>query len=85
MTLPSHKKGCDCAPGFFISGSKCVSFMDIGSYTISNPRVIDNCGIPNMVRNPSTQVCECRPGYALNNDRKCISICGNGFWNGINC
>lgn len=29
MTLPRHRQGCDCAPGFFVRDNRCISFMEL--------------------------------------------------------
>ena len=81
MTLPVHKKGCDCALGFFIQENKCISFIEFGSNPGFNST---GCKDFNMVKNSYGQ-CDCKVGFKRNNQGSCINICRNGFWNGFNC
>ena len=71
MTLPAHKRGCDCALGFFFSGNKCLSFIEFGPQPT---HTFPNCQEPNMVRN-SSGYCNCKIGFQKNSKGECENIC----------
>lgn len=69
---------CHCTPGYFLSGYDCVSCPDDKQQPYTG--LIYECSCrDNMVKNTSTGICVCAPGYEYDSRRENCHACPPGF------